>query len=147
VLVSQHRDGELITQILHYLGGDTIRGSSTRGGDRAVRDMLERSRDTHLSVTPDGPRGPRRKMQLGPIYLASRGNMKVVPIGICAKGAWRTKSWDQLAVPKPFMPIYVYAGEPIAIPADLPRDEMEPYRELCEQRLNQAQERAEARAR
>jgi lysophospholipid acyltransferase (LPLAT)-like uncharacterized protein len=146
VLISQHRDGELITQIIRCLGSGAIRGSSTRGGDRALRQMIEQSRLSHLAVTPDGPRGPRRKMQMGPVYLASRAGVRIVPLGLAAKGAWRANSWDRLAIPKPFMPIYVCCGTPITVPADLSRSELEQYRVLCERSLNETQQRAEAKA-
>ena len=146
VLISQHRDGELITQILRYLGGDAVRGSSTRGGDKALRHMLDVLQNRHLAITPDGPKGPRREMQLGPVYLASRAKIRLVPMGLAAAGAWRAKSWDRLMVPKPLMPIYVISGDPIEVPEDLPRSEMEPYRLLCERRLREVQELAEAKA-
>lgn len=143
-MVSEHRDGELITQIARCLGGDTIRGSSTRGGERALRTMLERSGDTRLAITPDGPRGPRRQMPLGPVYLASRAGIPIVPVGLCSKKAFRINSWDRMAIPRPFMPIYVLGGTPINVPADVARSDMEVYRLLCERGLNEAQAAAEA---
>jgi len=145
-LVSEHRDGELITQIARCMGGDTIRGSSTRGGERALRAMLEKADHTRMAITPDGPRGPRRQMPLGPIYLASRAAMQIVPVGICPRSAWRAKSWDKMAIPKPFMPVYVQVGAPIHVPADLPRSDMEEYRLICERGLSESQAAAEARS-
>lgn len=143
-LISQHRDGELIAQVMKYLGGGTIRGSSTRGGDRAVRDMLERSGETHLAITPDGPRGPRRKLQEGVIYLAARGEIEIAPCGIGAGRAWRARSWDRMLLPKPFTRVDIVFGEPMVVPADVSREEFEAYRVECEKRLNGVQEMAEA---
>lgn len=145
-LVSEHRDGELITQVARWMGGGTIRGSSTRGGERALRAMLEKSDHTRLAITPDGPRGPRRQVPLGPIYLASRASIPIVPMGLCPKNAWRAKSWDKMAIPKPFMPVYVQGGTPIHVPADLPRSDMEEYRLMCQRGLDEAQAAAEARS-
>ena len=67
------------------MGGSTIRGSSTRGGAKAMRDMMSSAGRTHVGVTPDGPRGPRRVMQPGAIYLASATGLQVVPVGISAR--------------------------------------------------------------
>src|SRR6266576_3421709 len=69
VLVSQHADGELIARICRHMGFDTVRGSSTRGGSEAMLGLMKYSRRSHLAVTPDGPRGPRRQVQLGLIFL------------------------------------------------------------------------------
>src|SRR5262245_36675985 len=79
VLISQHADGQLIAEICHRLGFRTVRGSSTRGGAEAVREMLRAGGGCHLALTPDGPRGPRREVQPGVAYLAARTGMPVVP--------------------------------------------------------------------
>src|SRR5215470_9053241 len=81
VLISQHADGQLIAEVCRHLGFGTVRGSSRRDGARAVRRMLKLGRSAHLSITPDGPRGPRRQVQPGLIYLAARTGLPVVPAG------------------------------------------------------------------
>src|SRR5262245_31959256 len=101
VLISQHADGQLIADVCRHLGFRTVRGSTTRGGADAVRQMLRLGREAHLAVTPDGPRGPRRKVQQGLVYLAARTGMPIVPIGIGYSKAWRMQSWDRFALPKP----------------------------------------------
>jgi lysophospholipid acyltransferase (LPLAT)-like uncharacterized protein len=101
VLISTHADGQLIAEACQRLGFALARGSSTRGGVEAVRDML-RANDTHLAVTPDGPRGPRRRVQAGVVYLAARTGLPIVPVGFAARRPWRAKSWDRFAVPRPF---------------------------------------------
>src|SRR5262249_33143303 len=81
-LVSQHADGELITQICRRLGLDIVRGSTTRGGGQGMLDLVHASRRTHVVVTPDGPRGPRRRVQPGLVYLASRCGLPIVLGGV-----------------------------------------------------------------
>jgi hypothetical protein len=134
-LISQHADGELIAQIGERLGYPTIRGSTTRGGARALREMVRKGQEGHLFITPDGPRGPRRQVQPGIIYAASRTGLPIVPVGVGYRKAWRARSWDRFAVPRPFSVVYGVAGAPIAIPPDIERKDLEHYRVLVEQAM------------
>ncbi len=143
VLISRHADGELIAQICRRLGFQVVRGSTTRGGVEAVRKMLRLSRDAHLAVTPDGPRGPRRQVQPGIIYLASKTGLPIVPAGIGFEKAWRAGSWDHFAVPRPWSTATCVIGEVIHVPPDLDRDQIECYRQRVEQELLAATEEAE----
>jgi lysophospholipid acyltransferase (LPLAT)-like uncharacterized protein len=143
VLISNHRDGELVAQVVRFMGGEAIRGSSTRGGSRALREMLQTLRRKHLAMTPDGPRGPRRVLQPGAVFLASHAQIDVVPVGIHTPGAWRLKSWDRMAVPKAFHRAQVVVGAPIHVPPDLDRDGLEHYRQLCQRGMDDAQKAAE----
>jgi lysophospholipid acyltransferase (LPLAT)-like uncharacterized protein len=116
VLVSQHHDGELIARLLAQLGYRTARGSSTRGGERGVRELLEwAEKGHHLAITPDGPRGPARVVKDGAVYVAARTKLRVVPIGLGAPTAWRLRSWDAFRVPKPFSRVAVTYGDPIVV--------------------------------
>ncbi len=116
VLVSQHRDGELITRIIRRLGYVAARGSSTRGGDSGVRELLVRAEEgRHLALTPDGPRGPAERMKDGVYYVATRTGRRVVPIGFGVRRAWVLRSWDRFRVPQPFARICVTHGAPIAL--------------------------------
>jgi lysophospholipid acyltransferase (LPLAT)-like uncharacterized protein len=119
VLISQHADGELITQICRHLRLGAVRGSSRRGGRAAVRDMLRLCERTHVVVTPDGPRGPRRQVQPGVVFLASKTGLPIVPFGLGYEKAWRARSWDQFAVPHPFSLCTFVIGAPIHVPPDL----------------------------
>ncbi len=152
VLISQHRDGELITQVMRHLGFRAVRGSSTRGGVRALKQILkgrveapesrtlrndergmmndeqkerreQRSsfiiHNSSLIVTPDGPRGPRRRLAEGSIFLASRLQMPIVCMGFAFERPWRQKSWDRFAIPRPFSRGRAVISRFIEIPANL----------------------------
>jgi len=145
-LISTHRDGELIAQTLACLGGRAIRGSTTRGGAAALRRMLLASRDTHVAITPDGPRGPRRVVQEGAVYLASRSGMAILPIGFAFDRPWRAHSWDRTAVPRPFSVACGVLGPAIHVPGDLDREGIETWRRTVQAALEAVQQRAESLA-
>jgi len=119
VLISQHQDGEYITQIIERLRGHAVRGSTTRGGRAALMEMAQVDKKMHLAITPDGPRGPRRHVQPGAVFLAAYKRMPVVPVGFGFSNAWRARSWDRFAVPMPFSTITAVAGQPIHVPPHL----------------------------
>ena len=81
MLLSRHRDAEILSHIAGHLGFAFVRGSTNRGGVSALRQLLARSRDMHLTITPDGPRGPRRRLAPGCIYLASKLGLPLVVMG------------------------------------------------------------------
>ena len=143
MLVSLHRDGELITQVLRMFRGRTIRGSTTRGGAAAILGMLRSRRGEHLAITPDGPRGPRRIVQAGAVYLASRGRMPLIPLGFASPGCWRAPSWDRTVVARPGRPVRCVAGRPMDVPADLDREGLEQYRLRAQVAMDDVQARAE----
>jgi lysophospholipid acyltransferase (LPLAT)-like uncharacterized protein len=81
-----------------------------------------------LAVTPDGPRGPRRVLKPGIVFVAAKTGMKIVPCGIACSKVWRLKSWDRFAVPRPFARALELTAEPIAVPSDVGPVELESYR-------------------
>lgn len=125
ILISTHRDGEIIAQTVERLGYHTVRGSSTRGGTRAVLEILRACKDRCVAVTPDGPRGPRGKVEPGLIQLAAKAGWKIYPMALAASPAWRMRSWDRFAIPLPFARVLCRLGEPLSLPAD-------PDRATCE---------------
>ncbi len=143
VLISQHADGQLITEVCRHLRFRTVAGSTTRGGVQAVRHMLRLSDHGHLAITPDGPRGPRRELQPGLIYLASRTGLPIVPLGIGYDRPWRMKSWDRFALPRPFRRGRCVTAEPITVPRDCGKDELERYRRHVEEVLHRVNALAE----
>lgn len=129
VLISQHADAQILGSLITSFGMHMVCGSTTRGGIEAVRKLIRD--DTpwrHLAVTPDGPRGPRRVVQPGIVYVASRTGMKIVPCGVGYRRPWRARSWDHFAIARPFSCARGITGEPIAVPDGLKAAELEPYR-------------------
>jgi lysophospholipid acyltransferase (LPLAT)-like uncharacterized protein len=143
ILISKHADGELIAQACHYLGFGVVRGSTTRGGSHALVELWDCSQRSHLIFTPDGPRGPRRKIQPGLIMLASLSGLPIVPVGVGFSRAWRFKSWDRFAVPKPFSACIAVAGPAVNVPPEIDRDDLERFRQLVEERMLDATVQAE----
>lgn len=136
ILISHHADGQLIAEITGKLGFRAVRGSTTRGGAEAVRQMLQIGTRDHLAITPDGPRGPRRKVQPGLLYTAARTGMPIVAAGISYKRAWRASSWDRLAFPYPFTRGVCIVTAPIYVPQDLDKSGIESYRQFMQETLD-----------
>jgi lysophospholipid acyltransferase (LPLAT)-like uncharacterized protein len=147
VLISQHADGELIAEACRHLKFRLVRGSTTRGGAEAVRQMLRLAGGSHLAITPDGPRGPRRRVQPGLVYLAAKSGLPVVPIGIAFHRAWRMRSWDRFALPHPWTGAECVTAEPIHVPESADKEQLEAYRLRIEDAMNRATAAAESRAR
>jgi lysophospholipid acyltransferase (LPLAT)-like uncharacterized protein len=143
VLISQHADGQIIAEICRRLGFSLARGSTTRGGVEAVRQMLRAGKGAHLALTPDGPRGPRREVQPGVIYLAARTGLPIAPIGISCRRAWRLRSWDKFALPRPWTSGIYVATPPIVVPPDVDKDGIEHYRQIVQESMLRATEMAE----
>ena len=142
-LISQHADGELIARLCRHLGLDSVRGSTSAGGGQALFDLLHCSRHSHLAVTPDGPRGPRRRVQVGLVFLASRTGLPIVGVGVGFSRAWRARSWDRFAVPLLGSTLYCKVAAPIVVPGKLNREGLERYRLLAETQLQAATDAAE----
>lgn len=134
-LVSRHADGQLLGALLRATGVRIVHGSTSRGGVSAVREML-RPGSGHLAVTPDGPRGPRRVVQPGVVYLASRTGLRIVPIGVGHHRPWRVKSWDSFAVPRPFSRVRCLFGRPLSVPANLHGEALQPHVERLQLELD-----------
>jgi lysophospholipid acyltransferase (LPLAT)-like uncharacterized protein len=118
LLVSRHTDGTLLAGAAGPLGYRLARGSSTRGGAAGLRAIL-RALETGgaVAVTPDGPRGPDGVVKPGVVAAAHRSGAPILPVTAVADRAWRARSWDGLAVPKPFARICVAYGSPWYPPA------------------------------
>lgn len=136
VLVSRHRDGELVTRIIERLGYVAARGSSTRGGEEGALELLAHAAEGRLiGITPDGPRGPAGRLKPGVVWLASRTGLPVVPVAAAAGASWVLRSWDRFRVPRPFARVIVACGEPLQVPPDLDRAEAERWRVRLEAAL------------
>jgi lysophospholipid acyltransferase (LPLAT)-like uncharacterized protein len=116
IVVSEARDGQYLADFAASLGYRAVRGSSTRGGARALLGAV-RELQTGYSVafTPDGPRGPRRELKPGVVAAAQRGGGVVVPLHAEADRAWRLDSWDRMVIPKPWARIRIAYGRPFEV--------------------------------
>jgi hypothetical protein len=144
MLLSGHRDAEILSHAAGHLGFEFVRGSTTRGGVAALRELLRRSRRMHLAITPDGPRGPRRRLAPGPIFLASRLGLPIVAMGFGYDRPWRVNSWDRFAVPRLFSRARAVPSGEIHVPPALDRAGLEHYRAKVETVLNRLTDEAEA---
>ncbi|MBU6367401.1 MAG: lysophospholipid acyltransferase family protein [Gemmatimonadetes bacterium] len=115
VIISEHADGEVIARVVASFGFFPVRGSSSRGGARA---LLEAARalvaGSDIAITPDGPRGPRHSFAPGALMLAHRTGAALVPLVAHADRVWRLPSWDQFEIPKPFARVTVLYDAPIS---------------------------------
>jgi lysophospholipid acyltransferase (LPLAT)-like uncharacterized protein len=136
VITSENFDGEWIARIIERFGFRTARGSSSRGGLKAmlqlVRDM-EKGRPA--AFTLDGPRGPARVAQPGAIWLARATGNPVLPFHMEASSKWTAKSWDQTQIPKPFTTVCVAIGDPLEVPGEANDERLETTRQELERRL------------
>jgi lysophospholipid acyltransferase (LPLAT)-like uncharacterized protein len=112
IVVSEHRDGEMIARIASSIGYRLIRGSTTRGGERALLALVKELRSGgEVAVTPDGPKGPARSYAPGAVVAAQRAGAPILPIAAHADRAWHLSSWDRFMIPKPFANITVAYGK------------------------------------
>jgi lysophospholipid acyltransferase (LPLAT)-like uncharacterized protein len=136
MLVSAHRDAELLSQAAGYLGFETVRGSTQRSGGTALRDLYRKGQYLNLAITPDGPRGPRRRLAPGAIFLSSKMQIPLVMIGLGYDRPWRMRTWDRFAVPPLYGQARAVIGPAIQIPPALERAGVEHYRSEMETMLN-----------
>ena len=142
-LCSQHRDGELVSQTAESLGVNVVRGSTSRGGVKAIRALQKASKFSSIVITPDGPRGPRRKLSTGAIFLASKIGLPILPIGVGISSAYRLDTWDRFAIPMPWSRTRLIVGPKIYLPKRLRKKELEKHRIGCERLLNDLTDQAE----
>jgi lysophospholipid acyltransferase (LPLAT)-like uncharacterized protein len=125
VLVSKSDDGDLSEGLLGAFGYGVLRGSRSRGGARALREMLALLRaGKAVVVTPDGPRGPRHSMNPGLAWMARATGYPIFPLGLVADRAWRTRSWDRFMLPKPRARVAAAFGAPVRVARDASDDEL-----------------------
>ncbi|MGM0420640.1 MAG: lysophospholipid acyltransferase family protein [Bacillota bacterium] len=139
-LASQSREGEIISQTLEKLGWDVIRGSNSAGAVSSLKKMLKLIKNQQrLVMTPDGPRGPARKIKLGAVLIQQRSGCPVVPVGVASK--WKhvfTGSWDNFELPYFFSKVVVHYGDPIYDLEGLDREEAALVIEEALEQANQA---------
>jgi len=139
VMVSQSRDGEYASRLLNLLGARTLRGSSTRGGLSALYQATKMIKaGINSGMVVDGPKGPPRVAKLGAVILARNAQVPIIPVAWGVDRCWILNTWDRLIIPKPFSRTTYRYMEPIWVPRSAKGEELEKYRKLFEDRLNEA---------
>ncbi|MFC2135343.1 lysophospholipid acyltransferase family protein [Bacteroidota bacterium] len=143
-LVSQSKDGEILTRILKKWKYNVARGSSHIGGKDALEIILNQANNKYsIAITPDGPTGPPRVFKAGAVIVAKKTNVPLVLLGIANHNKYQLKSWDKFEIPRPFSKIIAVYSDPINIDNSLDFDETSTLITECEEKLNQLQIRAE----
>ncbi len=143
VLVSASADGDISEHLLQSFQYRVIRGSSSRGGARALRQMLQAlGNGDVLVITPDGPRGPTHSMNPGLAWMARATGHGVVPCGFAAESKWQANSWDRLNIPKPGSRVAIHYEQPVFIPRDATESDQVAATELIRKRLLSAEAKA-----
>lgn len=144
-MVSLHEDGEMIAQTLHRLGYQTVRGSSTRGGQRATIEMIRHLKSGGVSaIMPDGPRGPRHEFKIGALVIAQRTGACLVPLTFSASRKITFKSWDRFMLLLPFSRTVAVYGAPVQVPKTATQEELEALRQTMEQDMIQLERQADS---
>lgn len=137
MLISQHADGQMISQTVGHFGFQTIAGSTSRGGSNALREMVRTlNRGDFVGVTPDGPRGPRMRASSGLINMARLTGAPLLPLGYSSRRGKRLSSWDRFLIAYPFSGGALVWGELLEVPKDLDEAGVEAARVELENRLN-----------
>ncbi len=128
VMTSRSLDGEFIARVIRRFGFVPIRGSSSRGGSRALLEMNQQLKQGNaVAFTIDGPRGPRYVAKKGPVLLARMSGVVITAFYVAVEKAWVLKTWDALVIPKPFSRIYVRFARKIFVPPDADDAAMDRY--------------------
>lgn len=136
ILVSMSKDGDYGAALIQKLKQDAVRGSSSRGGQRAIRNLAAKATEgNNIAITPDGPKGPVTKVNKGVIRLAQLTGARIIPVSYQATRAWKAKSWDLFMVVKPFGKVHVAFADPMQIPRDSSPEDVEKFRKKLEDTL------------
>lgn len=144
-LISLSSDGEYIARVVQGWGYRVVRGSTSRGGSRALAEMIRICRKGRsLAFTPDGPRGPRERMKPGVVAAAQRAGRPIVPVSAACRRVWWFEGWDRFLVPKPFSRVLLTHGAPVHVPRDLDEAGIERLSKELEATLRALQARLDA---
>ena len=135
-IISEHSDGEAIRKTVAYLGIDSLSGSSTRGGAKALIGAIKSLKNgIDVAITPDGPRGPIYNIADGVVIISQKTKAKILPFSCIPSKYWKLNSWDKFIIPKPFGKLNFYIGEPI----DVLNLNMEDAKALIDLRMSEHQ--------
>jgi hypothetical protein len=144
MLLSRHADAHILDRVARMMGFGVVRGSTFRGGSTALRELAERARAGNLTITPDGPRGPRRRLAPGCVYLAGTLGIPIVAMGLGYARPWRLPTWDAFAIPRPYSRARAIVSRAVSVPAGLDRDGIEWHRAGIERLLIRLSDDAES---
>ncbi len=147
-LISDHRDGQLISKSASWFNVRTVHGSTAKGGARALKEMLRLARDGHtLFITPDGPRGPRMQATSGVVDVARISGLAIIPCTISTSHGRFAKSWDRFLLPYPFGTIHILFGAPVVVAKDTDKASKAATVKSLEQEMIRLQREADRHAR
>ena len=143
VITSENFDGEWIAGIIERFGYGTARGSTSRGGRKAILQLVrDLAAGKPAGFTLDGPRGPARVAQPGAVWLSKATGNPLLPFHLEASRHWTLNSWDRTQIPRPFSTVAIAMGEPFDVPADADDAALEGARAMLEERLRVLEARA-----
>ena len=123
VMVSDSNDGEYAARLVKLFGNNTVRGSSSRRGQKAIKDALMLLRENKpIAITPDGPRGPCYQVQSGILWFAATAGVPILPLHIESSRQWVLDSWDGHLFPKPFSTMHIGLGRPTIVSREMMRN-------------------------
>ncbi len=143
-LTSKSKDGDLLARLLKSWNYQVIRGSSSSGGEIALGIMIDYAKNKNsIAITPDGPRGPAKKLKAGAVVTAKKSGLPLVLLGVGYQKKRVLKNWDSFQVPSFFSRANVIYSEPIYVDKDLDYNETSEIISMCEAKLNELQVKAE----
>jgi len=142
VITSENYDGEWIARIITKFGYGTARGSTSKGGPRALLQLVREVKSKGVAFTLDGPRGPAEVAQMGAVWLSKATGNPLMPFHAEAASHWTMKSWDQTQIPKPFTTVALAIGEPLYVPRDADEAALEEWRERLQRSLMECKQRS-----
>ncbi|WP_319408521.1 lysophospholipid acyltransferase family protein [uncultured Desulfosarcina sp.] len=138
IIISQSRDGEMISRVVDILGWRSVRGSSSKGGTRALKELRSLTRQGYrVGHIVDGPQGPFGVIKPGLLTIAQFSGAPILPVITSAERRWVFNSWDRFMVPKPFSRVFVRFGKPIFVPRRLNPDDFESLRRDVEKQIKE----------
>ncbi|HEY3347469.1 MAG TPA: lysophospholipid acyltransferase family protein [Nitrospirota bacterium] len=144
VMISRHRDGELVARLVGWFGISAARGSTTRGGMAALKEIINMAKQGYiLAFTPDGPKGPRHIAQPGVIQAARATGLTIYPVAFSSRKKKVFRSWDRFILPHLFSKAVMIYGRPLTVPRDADEAMFEAKRLELEQELNRITDQAD----
>jgi hypothetical protein len=141
VITSENFDGEWIARIIEKFGYATARGSSSRGAQRALLQLMRDVRNKPVAFTLDGPRGPAQVAQPGAVWLSKATGQPVIPFHLESDRHWTMRSWDRTQIPKPRAHVALVFAEPFVVPRETPDDQLAQWSRRLEDALTSCEKR------